>query len=635
MKDGYWDKYWNRRVSRRRVLAGGATVAAGSAALLAGCGGDDDDGSEDPTAAADPTAASNGGDDTPDPTQVSPTEDTSAARYGGTFHDANTLGGPPTGFDPAITITYGFGMAQTFHQLMAYSLIENEFYADGATSWEQVDDTTLVLNLRGDATFNPDAGDRPVTSEDWAYSIGRYPNARQNLGSNVNEIFFSWMGPDRGAVLDTPDDLTLQINQAFPFASNLFTLAAASIVAVPKEIVEGNGGDLGNLPIGGAGPYMFDQVTDTSISLKRNPNYHTHTDPLGRHNPDMPYIDRWEDQIIADSAAREARFLAGDSDRVGVVDKIKAAEWEGQPNVQILEGPANNHLMMQLDAHKWAPYPELSKAISLAIDWDLYIDIILGGEGQRGAPVGPAFTNFVLSQDEIRELQQYDPEQAKTLWDNNNGNDIFPELSTTISAWAPAPGPEFVAQSISQTLDINVNLNPLDVGAYIASANGHIGLKDWDFFIASNNAISTMPDWNALVGYAPDGFGAIWGGNWYKGSLISEPYENPDHQNYIGDTPDGQKVLGALEITDPYARELQDLVIEQQSVTDPEERAELLKALQRRIFTRFCCTLPLPTASVDYFPVGKRVKNMPPPPDGAQTAAFGLFRAHNVWLENA
>ena len=536
MSEGYWGKYWRNRVSRRRVLAGGATAAAGSAALLAvGCGDDDDD-DDDGDDGADPTATTATG-QTPEPTQP-----TSAGTYGGTFNNSNTLGAPPTGFDPAVTITYAFGMAQTFHQLMAYSLIENEFYADGATSWEQVDAETLILKMRPDAMFNPDAGNRAVTSEDWAYSIGRYPDARQNLGSNVNEIFFSWMGTDRGATLDTPDQETLRINQAFPYASNLFTLAAASIVAVNRESVEANGGDLQDLPIGGAGPYMFDEVGDTKITLKRNPNYHTHTEPLGRYNADMPYIDRWEDTIIPDAAGREARFLAGDSDNFGAIDKIKAAEWEGQPNVKILTGPANDFQSMQLNTAKFIPNPLLAEAVSKAIDWDTFIAIQLGGEGQRGSAVGPAFTEFVLSQEEIRELQVYDPEEARRLWEAGNGDEVFPNgLTTTISAWAPATHVELIGSMIKDSLGIDVTYNPRDLAAYIASANGHVGLKDWDFFIASNNAISTMPDWNALVAYAPDGYGAIWGGMWYKGSLIAEPYENPNHENYVGDTDDGKE----------------------------------------------------------------------------------------------
>ena len=169
MKEGYWGKYWRRRVSRRRVLAGGATLAAGSAAILAGCGDDDDD--DDAAApaatqaAATQAAAAAADDDEPaDDSQAAetdaadePEEQAAAAedrsRYGGTFN--YSLVAYPTGFDPSITITFPQGMSTTYSQLMAFSITEDEFYPDAAQSWEQVDPETLVFNLRPGVRFNP------------------------------------------------------------------------------------------------------------------------------------------------------------------------------------------------------------------------------------------------------------------------------------------------------------------------------------------------------------------------------------------------------------------------------------------------------------------------------------------------
>ena len=318
---------------------------------------------------------------------------------------------------------------------------------------------------------------------------------------------------------------------------------------------------------------------------------------------------------------------------------MKAGEWADQPNVSILEGEAidDGASMIQLAAAKWTPYPELSKALSMAMDWDGYIAIILGGEGRRGSPVSPtAFPNYGLSQEEIRGYQVYDPEGARTLWEANGGPDIFPELHTTLAAWTPdTQATEFIGQSFERSLGVKVVYNPRDLATFIASANGLTGTKDWHFFVAGNNAIATMPDWNALVGYTPDGYGAIWGGNWYKEGLLSQPWIDPEHEAYAdqGGSELGETVRAALEITDPYASELQDRANEQAAEFDDEKRAELLKDLQRRIFTRYCCTFPLPVRTKNYLAVGSRLKNVAPPPDGDQTAAFGFYRQHNIWLE--
>ena len=658
MKESYWGKYWRRRVSRRRVLAGGATLAAGSAAILAGCGDDDDDdgsaapaatqaaatqaaaAEEEATEAAAAQEADAGAEDEPEE-QVSEVEDRS--RYGG--HMNYSYPAYPTGFDPSITITFPFGMATTYSQLMAFSILEDEFYPDAAQSWEQVDPETLVFNLREGVRFNPEASEgREVTSEDWYISLRRYPDSRANRGSNVNELFFSFMDESQGATFDTPDDLTLRINQNKAFASNTRAFAAASLVVVsPERLAAEESGDLGQVSgiNAGTGPYMFDDVGETRISLKRNPNYYEHPEdiPGTRFNKDMPYIDSMDTVIITDGAALQARFLAGDADYYGAVDKITADQWEGQPNVNMITGPAidDGGIMIQLAAAKWTPYPELSKALSMAMDWDGYIDVVLGGEGRRSAPVSPtAFPNYALSQEEIREYQVYDPQGARQLWEANNGPEIFPELDTTVAAWvADYSNVQFIGQSFEDSLGVKVNYNPLELATFIASANGPTGTKDWHFFIAGNNAVSTMPDWNALVAYTPDGYGAIWGGNWYKGVNISDPWVNPENPNYAenGGSEAGEAVRAALEITHPYARELQDYADRQAATTDDEERAEILKELQRRIFTRYCCTFPLPTPTTKYVAVGSRLKGLPQPPDTDQTASFGMWRAHNIWLE--
>ena len=658
MKEGYWGKYWRRRVSRRRVLAGGATLAAGSAAILAGCGDDDDDddGAAQPAAtqAAQQQAAAEeeateaaqaaAEEQATEAAQAAAEETEDRSRYGGTLNWTERA--YPTGFDPAITITFPYGMAQTYSQMMAYSIVNDQFYPDAAQSWEQVDPETLVFNLREGVHYNPDAANgRAVTSEDWAFNLARYPDARANRGSNVNELFFSFMDPGLGATFDTPDNLTLTINQNKAFASNLRAFAAASlVVAAPERIMAEESGDLGQVTgiNAGTGPYMFSGVSETNISLRRNPNYYPHPEqdlPGTRYNHDMPYVDEMEAVIITDGAAAQARFLAGDADYYGGVDKITAEQWEGQPNVDIHTGPAidDGSRMIQLAAAKWTPYPELSKALSMAMDWDGYIDVVLGGEGRRSAPVSPtAFPKYALSQEEIREHQVYDPQGARQLWEANNGPEIFPELDTTVAAWIPDYSyVQFIGQSFEDSLGVKVNYNPLELATYIASANGPTGTKDWHFFIAGNNAISTMPDWNALVAYTPDGYGAIWGGNWYKGVNISDPWVNPENPNYAenGGSEAGEAVRAALEITHPYARELQDYADRQAATTDDDERAEILKELQRRIFTRYCCTLPLPTGTTQYVAVGSRLKNLPPGPDSNQTAAFGMFRAHNMWLE--
>ena len=630
MSDNYWKRYLGRKSSRRRVLAGGGAAAIGTAALLAGCGDDGDDApaSSAATAAATSaatsaataaaTAASGGGEAAATAAATEAVEDRS--RYGGTFNSQKAA--QNTTLDPSVTVTDDQWTAVTYNHLLHYSLVEEEAWGDAAESWEQVDATTLVFKLRDGIRFNPEAaGGREQTSADVAYSYSRFPDSLNEMGSEVNQVQWGWMGVDRGASFDTPDDKTLVINQSMPFASNIACLGSSAMGIVAQESVEAGGGHLKDTPNAGGGAYMFSSIDESGNSYVRNPNYYEHPKGLGRFNWDMPYIDAWRDDIVPDGAARESRFLAGDSDYFGAIDRIKAAEFEGQPNVTVHTGPSNDHSIMQLDAYKWLPHPKLREALSLAIDWDGYIDVALAGEGVRGTPVGSGFKSLVLPQDEVRQLQQYDPVKAKALWEAGGGDDVFPELTTIIATFSASTiHIEFIAKSIEDSLGVKVNLVPADLANYVAIATAPPPDKIWDFFIAGENSLPTIPDYNALNFYTPDGYGAVFGSLYYEGHpAIAAGY-----------LPESELVLG---VTNEWGTKMHDYYMAQGASFDPVEREGIIKAWQRDVYENFCCVLPLPVQSRKYFALGSRVQNVPPLPDTPDNAATGFLRAHNMYLD--
>ena len=632
MAEGYWGKYWRRRVSRRRVLAGGAAVGAGAAALVAvGCGDDDDDDdTAEPAATAAATqaaaateaaaeeaeAAAEATEAAAEEAAAEATEAPSAVQRGGTFNHQKAS--QNTSLDPSVTVTDPSWTALTYNHLLGYSLVEEEAWGDAAIGWEQPDATTLVFSLEDGLKFNPEAaGGRDMTSEDVAFSYSRFPTSLSELGSEVNQLQWGWMGVDRGASFDTPDATTLTINLAFPWASAIPSLGSSAMAIVARESVEAGGGHLKDTPNAGGGAYMFDTIDDTGNTYKRNPNYRAHSSDRGRFTADQPYIDRWEDVIVTDPSAREARLLAGDSDVLGGIDRIQAELFAGEENVQVIEGPANDHAIMELDGFKWAQHPLLREALSLSIDWEGYIDVVLDGEGIRGAPVGPAFSQ-VLPQDEIRELQQFDPARARELWAQGGGNEVFPDgLVTVIATFGVSTRHiEFIAQSIEESIGVPTRLEPADLANYVALATAPAGQKIWHYFIAGENSLSTIPDYNALTHYVPNGYGAIFGGVYTFDHVLAANY--PDE---------------IIEVTNEIGTELQRRYDLQGATVDPEERKQVLQDLQRYIFTNFCCVLPLPVASVQRYAMSARLRNVPPVPDIANNASMGYRRAQNMWIE--
>ena len=633
MAENYWGKYWRRRVSRRGVLLGGAATAAGAAGLVAvGCGDDDDD---EPAPAATAAATEAAGEAateaageaateaaatevaaTEAATQAAATEAAGGPRTGGTMKLQRAFA--ETGYDPAITITGYTWVALTYNHLLGYSLFEDEAWGDAAQSWEQPDPFTIVFNLEPNLRFNPEAAEgRPITSQDIAYSFARLPAAFTDLASEVNPIQFAFM-----AGFDMPDASTFALQMAYPWVSAIPTLGSTSLAIVAPEVVEANGGNLTDTVNAGGGAYMFEsRGRDGYNAYARNPNYAGHSTARGRFTKDPPYIDRWEEAHITDPATAEARFLTGDSDLltgvVGGIDAIKADELRDQDGVNIITGPTNTHLIMALDALKWVPFPQLREALSLSIDWDGYIDVVHDGNGIRGAPVGPRFP-AVLSQEEIRELQQFNPERARQLWEQGGGDQVFPDgLTTLLATFTDTRGTQFIAQTIEENLGVKVNMEPVDLATYVSSLTAPPGSKIWHFALVTENSISTIPDYNALTHYVPTGYGGAFG-------LFTH-----EHPQAALIPPE------VINITHDVGKPIQDLYNAQAVTHDPEQRTALLHQLQRLIFTQFCCTFPVPVAATEQHALRTRVQNVPLPPDFRDNGSMGYRRSQNMWLADA
>lgn len=162
----YWDGYWKRTLSRRRVLAGGSTAALGVASLaLAGCGDDDDDG------------GSSGGNNS----ALTPTSNTPSAEKpvkGGTLRVLTNVGSildPHRTNTPAESLSIWGAIGNT---LVRFSTKDpGAIEGDLASALPEVpaDGLTLTFKLRPEAKWQNKApvNGRPVTAEDVKLSFER------------------------------------------------------------------------------------------------------------------------------------------------------------------------------------------------------------------------------------------------------------------------------------------------------------------------------------------------------------------------------------------------------------------------------------------------------------------------------
>jgi peptide/nickel transport system substrate-binding protein len=594
--------YWTRRqrfgVSRRKFLAGSAVTAIGSAAILAGCGDDDDDGPA-PTPTATGTAPGT------TPTQT-------AGRRGGTMRLVKAV--PDTGVDPAITSTFLLHTSKVYSHTHLYQASTGEILFDLATSYEQVDPTTLTFKLRPGVNFQADvANGRAVTSEDVAYSWSRYPDALKNLGSQFNAINWGWMDVSQGATFETPDAETITIKQNKPFADNIAAMGNAQFAIVAREMVEGSSdGTLRNVLNAGSGPYRMTRRESTGTRFERNPNYHVEQEPLSpTFVADGPYLDAWEERIIADSGAAKAAFIAGELDILSTalvpVDRIVAQELRGQSGVTVLEAESVDHLILAFDAVKWTD-PRLREAISLAFDREKLIRNVYLGDGLFSGPVSTGFKEFSFTQEELKEKQRFDPQRARQLWQEAVGGSQFGGRRLRITTNAgiplfPTVG-RFIAEELRANLGVEAEVEAVDGNTYTAKAVAPV--KEWDLFVAWHLGVNTIPSFNALTHYVPSGFGGIF------------PNLRLDSQ-----VPE----VAAL------ARQVQDLYEAQAAAIDPAERKVAMDALQNFLLENHTASLGLPIQKTRYQPIRNRVKNFPVNDFVWGAASANEIRVQNIYLD--
>ncbi len=597
MASRYWTRYWAARTSRRMFLAGAGTTALGAAAMAAGCGGGDDD--DDGGVA---TATAPAGGQTPAPAQT-PT----AGKRGGTLRIAKAS--PDTGLDPHIVVTNPIHPAKAYSHLWTYQASTKTVCYDLAVEHEQVDATTLRVKLRQGVKFQPEvANGRELTAEDVAYSYTRFPVALTK-GSQVNQIQWGWIDK-----IETPDRYTVVIKQKNPFASNVVALGSSAFAVVAKEVVEANGGDLMKVMNSGSGPYRMVKREPTGTRYERNPTYFEHENPSPTYVKEGPYIDAWEESIIPDPATIKAKFIAGELDILSVVniDRIVADELSRAKGVKVVKGPANSHLIMQFDNFKWTD-KRLRQAVWLALDRDAFIRNLYLGEGLYGGPTASEFAKegYGLKQDELKQLQKFDPGTAKRLWQEAGGQEAFPVIRMVTMRAIPifATATEFVKTQLEQNLGAKVEVEVVDPATYVARATAGFAEKapkPWDLFIAWELSLQTIPDYNALAHYIPIGYGAIFG-------------------NLRPDSPKSE--------TAAFAGRMQQLWSAQAQELNAEARKQKVQELVRVIHQEFGPAVPLPVPEFAYAAFRDHVKNYPERDFMYANAGTGHFRVQDLWLD--
>ena len=403
MGDNPWElRYWNRRVTRRRVLATGATGAVGLAAItVVGCsGGDDNDSNGSPSPNGTATVNDGTQDGEPKPGGIL------NVRQNPALPNMNPFGlGILT---LAQSLFLGFTVWDHMWYVPTDTGVRENFLA---TSVEQPDELTVIAQL-GDATFHDKApaNGRKVLASDVAASFKRF---RQET-----PIGYSWLHDIMDDIV-AEDERTVKITQKQPWAwvftsSNAGSPISSSIM--PEEIL--NDTDFLVKDAIGSGHWILSEHDNgANVKLRRFPNFRTFQN--GKDITGQPYMDGIDFKLITDDNAALAAFVAGDIDTTGFQSEKQANDTKSQLGDKITIGSDLSRDFLCLMMTFKEPYTDkrVRQAINLSINRDEIIEFVEDGNGLKCGPVPPAHQRYALPEDDpaMQEFFRTDTAEARKL----------------------------------------------------------------------------------------------------------------------------------------------------------------------------------------------------------------------------
>ena len=379
-----------------------------------------------------------------------------------------------------------------------------------ATSWEQVSETEMVLQLRNDVTFHDGT---PMTADDIVFTFQRLFDAETNDPDLVEaKTYFATF-----AGVTKVGDYTVSITTLAPDPLIVNRLASWASWIVPKAHIESVGVEEFRRSGMGTGPFRFASFTpDDQLVLERYDGYWG----------DRPTVGRIVFRVIPEVAARITALINGEVQLATNVPPDQVESLQGAEGVDVRQVVlSNSHVLVYNTNNTPLGDRKLRQAMNLGIDRQLIIDAIWGGQAR--AKHGHQFPEFGYLYNEARPLTPYDPDMARQLLSEStyNGETIPYQLQGGYYT-----NGEQVAQVIVQMWqDIGINA---EVSVLEESATG----PDRMVHTWSNSSILADPD------------GAIYRG-WGRGSSTQAMYWTaPEQFNALGD-----EALSTLDHDTRYA----------------------------------------------------------------------------------
>lgn len=273
-----------------------------------------------------------------------------------------------------------------------------------AESMVQVSPTVYDFKIRKGIKFHDGS---ELTAEDVKFTIDRITKDG-GMGDGQTSPRQSLMGPVASTEIVDGDTVRITLKEPWPILPAMLPFEEV----VSKAWIEKVGNDGAATSENGTGPFkLAEWRKGDAIIMDRFDDYYG-------GSPDIPpvgkaCVDRVIFKIIPESASRVAALLAGDVDIINELPPFSVKQVENNPDTAVMKvnGTRSFFIAMNMQG-EYFDDPKVREAAAHAIDKDLIIDRILGGNAQR--------IEGILSPDAFAastdlHKYSYDPELSKKL----------------------------------------------------------------------------------------------------------------------------------------------------------------------------------------------------------------------------
>lgn len=380
--------------------------------------------------------------------------------------------------DPAFAydFTTNLVVIQITQGLVAFDQ-NNEIVPVLAKSWEAVDDTTYVYEIRDDVTFSDGT---PMTMDDVMFSLERTMNP--DTGS-----YLQWTFSKVDSIEQTGDwELTVHLTEPYSQFKYVFATTAGHIIS--KSYYEAHADNFGTAEGGimGTGAYVYDSWTSgQEIVLKKNENYW--------NKEKTPSVDTIVYKVIPEDTTRVTALQTGEVDFTASTpqDMLETLYADDSLDVQSIE--TKGVTLVAFNTQR-APMNDvnLRKAIASAINLDDIQANIIKDAGEAATCMPNSKVLYTIDPEKWEDYVanadycKYDLEKAKEYMaqsDYPDGVEINMIISDNSLRYS-------IALAIQEALkEINVTLNLVQVNGdeHTAYQSGEIldenGDRDYDMIL--------------------------------------------------------------------------------------------------------------------------------------------------------